>query len=191
MGFFCWPIRPRLGAYHDGELSSPARRRVEAHLAHCQACSAESRTLASIHAALRAETPEPPEAVWDAFWPQVRMRLQAEPEPEPAWWRAWRSVPVRPRLAFGAAFAAAALAVIAVLAPWQRLEQHGPDTASAPMVATSLPAGGGMSTGGPAPAYAVVQSVETADPQSSVMVYTNPESDVTVVWVFGLENTET
>jgi len=37
----------------------------------------------------------------------------------------------------------------------------------------------------------VVQSVETADPQSSVMVYTNPDSDVTVVWVFGLENTET
>ena len=55
---------------------------------------------------------------------------------------------------------------------------------------TPTPPGGGPTAGTP-PAYAVVQSVETADPQSSVMVYTNPESDVTVVWVFGLENTET
>jgi hypothetical protein len=37
----------------------------------------------------------------------------------------------------------------------------------------------------------VVQSVETADPQSSVMIFTNPDSDVTVVWVFGLEATGT
>jgi anti-sigma factor RsiW len=185
MGFFCWPIRPRLGAYHDGELSPPIRTRIEAHLARCRTCAAESRALASLHAALRAETPEPPEAVWDAFWPQVRMRLQAAPEPEPAWWRAWRPVLARPRLALGSALAAAALAVLAVVAPWQRLEHHGPLTASAPTVA------GGVPAAGPAPTYAVVQSVETADPQSSVMVYTNPESDVTVVWVFGLENTET
>jgi hypothetical protein len=37
----------------------------------------------------------------------------------------------------------------------------------------------------------MVHSVETADPESSVMVYTNPESDMTVVWVFGLERTDT
>jgi hypothetical protein len=35
----------------------------------------------------------------------------------------------------------------------------------------------------------VVQAVETADPDSSVMVFTREEPDVTVVWVFGLQRT--
>ena len=35
----------------------------------------------------------------------------------------------------------------------------------------------------------VIQSIETADPDAPVMVYSSPESDVTVIWVFGLERT--
>jgi hypothetical protein len=35
----------------------------------------------------------------------------------------------------------------------------------------------------------VIQSIETDDPDVPVMVYASPESDVTVLWVFGLERT--
>ena len=35
----------------------------------------------------------------------------------------------------------------------------------------------------------VIQSIETEDPDVPVMVYASPESDVTVLWVFGLEPT--
>ena len=31
----------------------------------------------------------------------------------------------------------------------------------------------------------VIQSIETADPEAPVMVYSNPESDVTVLWSSG------
>src|SRR5437016_612053 len=189
MAFSCWSIRRLLGAYHDGELGREARARVEAHLTRCRVCTSESASLTCIRVAMRADGAVPPEAVWEAFWPQVRMRLQGSPAPEPRWRRVWRDAPARPRLAFGSALAVAALAGLAVLAPWQRLEQHPPVTTSIPSGGAVLP-GGDPSAGTP-PSYAVVQSVETADPQSSVMVYTNPDSDVTVVWVFGLENTET
>ena len=190
MVFFCWSIRRLLGAYHDGELGHKARARVEAHLTRCRVCTSESASLRRVQALLHADVAAPPEAVWEVFWPQVRMRLQAPPAAEPHWRRAWQGVTAQPRLVFGSALAAAALAGLAVLAPWQRLEQQAPVATSIPGVESALPPGGGPTAGTP-PAYAVVQSVETADPQSSVMVYTNPESDVTVVWVFGLENTET
>jgi hypothetical protein len=37
----------------------------------------------------------------------------------------------------------------------------------------------------------VIQSIETDDPDVPVMVYASPESDVTVLWVFGLPRTDT
>jgi hypothetical protein len=37
----------------------------------------------------------------------------------------------------------------------------------------------------------VIQSIETEDPDLPVMVYASPESDVTVLWVFGLPRTDT
>jgi anti-sigma factor RsiW len=185
MGLFCWPTRHRLDAYQDGELDGTTRSRVERHLARCGACSAEVASLTRLHAALAAPGAgagsDPPEAVWDAFWPQVRMRMATAPAPEAPRWRAWTMAPGGPRFVLGSALAAATLAVVAILAPWQGVERHVPAGTS----------GSGVQVASLAAPDMMVQSVETADPQSSVMVYTNPESDVTVVWVFGLERTGT
>jgi anti-sigma factor RsiW len=196
MGLFCWLIRRRLDAFHDGELGSQARLRLEGHLAGCPGCSAESASLTRLHAALAAPAPEPPEAVWETFWPQVRTRLAATPAPEPSWWGTWSLAPGRPRFVLGSALAAAALAVIAILAPWQGLERHVPRMISgAPVQVASVPAGaaalGSAAPQVPQVPQVMVHSVETADPESSVMVYTNAESDMTVVWVFGLARTDT
>jgi hypothetical protein len=182
----CWLIRRRLDAYQDGELGPAARTKTAGHLARCSGCTAEAASLEKLGAALAVEAPEPDEAVWEAFWPQVRARMAvagAADEaalPRPAW--TWRSVLGDRRLVYGSALATAALAV-ALLAPWQSVTV-GPQTKVVELPQPPQPQ--------PTPANpaVVVQSVETDDPQSSVMVFNHPDQDMTVVWVFGLERTK-
>lgn len=179
----CWLIRRRLGAYQDGELVGRARARVERHLGRCQACGRELADLGRLRGALALDVAEPPEAVWAAFWPQVRSRIDAPPAPaaERSWARVWGAVAGRPRLALAPALAAGALAVLAVVVPWQRAPQptHPPG-----------PGGSGAALVQPAALdEVVIQSIETDDPDIPVMVYASPESDLTVLWVFGLEPT--
>jgi anti-sigma factor RsiW len=183
---FCWLVRRRLDAYQDGELSPGARSRVAAHLGRCEPCGRELAALGRLRAALTLTAVDPPEVVWATFWPEVRARIAAPapaPAPEPAWRRAWEALTSRPRLALAPALAVAALAVVAVLAPWQRAPEL-------PLPAPGV-GGSGVATVQPAAALdqVVIQSIETADPDVPVMVYSSPESDVTVLWVFGLEPT--
>jgi hypothetical protein len=134
---------------------------------------------------LALDAADPSEAVWTAFWPQVRARIAAPiPAPEAGWARVG-AVWVRPRLGLAPALAAVALAVLAAVAPWQRAPQQTPSPASV---------AGGLETAGIQPAgldQVVIQSIETEDPDIPVMVYASPESDVTVLWVFGLPRTDT
>lgn len=172
----CWLIRRRLGAYQDGELAPGARSRVEGHVARCPSCGRELAGLGRLRAALALDMADPPEAVWTAFWPQVRSRIGATaPAPDPTWRRSWAAIPGRHRLALAPALAAGALAVVAVVAPWQRAPQEAP--APVPAIQSA------------ALDQVVIQSIETEDPDVPVMVYASPESDVTVLWVFGLEPT--
>ncbi len=178
----CWLVRRRLDAFHDGELTAPQRARLERHLGRCPGCAGEVQALRRLHEALAsASVAEPPEAVWAAFWPQVRTRLSGpSSDPEPVWQRAWRAVTSHPRLALAPALAAASLAVLAVVAPWRQPPPPAPGPAPASMAAQSA-----------ALDQVVIQSIETADPDLPVMVYATPESDMTVLWVFGLERTGT
>lgn len=179
---FCWLVRRQLDAYQDGELSPRARGRVASHVGRCEACGRELTALGRLRKALTPTAVDAPEAVWAAFWPQVRARIAtAAPAPEPTWRRVWGALRSRPRLALAPALAAGALAVVAVVAPWQRAPQP-----PAPPPAT----GSGVATGQPAALdQVVIQSIETADPDVPVMIYSSPDSDVTVLWVFGLERT--
>ncbi|MGH2667744.1 MAG: anti-sigma factor family protein [bacterium] len=183
-GVICWLTRRRLGAYQDGELAPAARAKIAAHLERCPACDAELSALGRLRAELAAVAPEPPEAVWAAFWPQVRTRLAAESFPASRPRRVWESVLGSPRLTLGSALAAAALLVVVTLAPWRDapMPPEGPPVSALPSPTPSTPAS-------PVRTHVVVQAVETADPNSSVMVFANEEPDVTVVWVFGLERT--
>jgi len=181
---FCWLTRRRLGGYRDGELSSGARARVEAHLRGCDCCSRELQALDRLHTALSFDVADPPEGVWTAFWPQVRDRIATPAgRPEPVGRSHWDLGTARPRLGYAPALAAATLAVLAVVAPWQR----APHELLAPATVPS-----GQEPANPQPAgldQVVIQSIETEDPDVPVMVYASPESDVTVLWVFGLPRT--
>ncbi|MGH7386313.1 MAG: hypothetical protein ACREKG_14140 [Candidatus Rokuibacteriota bacterium] len=90
------------------------------------------------------------------------MRIATEtPRPvREAWWLPfWRPVWGHPRMVLGGVVVSM-LAVTLVLWP------------SAPVTTPS------------ALAAVVVQDVSTTDPDRSVMVYSNPDDDVTVIWVF-------
>ena len=183
MASFCWLIRRRLSGYRDDELSPGTRRRVDAHLQGCERCSRELATLNRVHAALALDVADPPEAVWTAFWPQVRDRIAVPARPEPVRRSLWAPSMARPRLGLAPALAAGALAVLAVVAPW------------APPHESPAPGGTvGVETASVQPTgldqdQVVIQSIETEDPDVPVMVYASPESDMTVLWVFGLPRT--
>jgi len=179
----CWLVRRRLGAYQDGELPPGSRSRVESHVSRCETCGRELAALGRLRTALAFDAADPSEGAWAAFWPQVRARI-ATPDPTPvsARRRIWDAIPARGRLALAPALAAGVLAVMAVMAPWQRAPERSPapPDSGAAGVAVTQPA---------ALDQVVIQSVETEDPDLPVMVYASPESDVTVLWVFGLERT--
>ena len=181
---FCWLTRRRLGGYRDDELSAGARRRVDTHLQRCERCSRELAALNRLHTALVLGVADPPEAVWTAFWPQVRDRIAVPgARPGPIRRPLWGPAMVRPRLGFAPALAAGALAVLAIVAPWQRAPHESPAPTLAvtgPELASTQPTGLDQ---------VVIQSVETEDPDVPVMVYASPESDMTVLWVFGLPRT--
>ena len=104
----------------------------------------------------------PAEPDWTGFWQGVVRGIEdrRDARPVPAkrpWWQTAR----RPRWALGGALAAALLMSIGVWqwTPGARLTDAG----------------------------VLVTSASTEDPRGTVMVYSNPEQDVAVVWVFGLD----
>jgi anti-sigma factor RsiW len=158
----CYRTRKRIGAYLDEALDAETARATAAHIATCEGCRREAEALRRLRGLLRRNlTPAPPD--WTGFWQGVVRGIEdqrmARPAPAPAvWWqRAWR-----PRWALGSALAAALLVTLGV---WQWT----------PTVPTLAQAG------------VIVTSARTDDPRGTVMVYSTPEQDVAVVWVFGLD----
>lgn len=182
----CWLTRRRLDAYQDDELSPGLRARVDRHLARCSTCPGELAAVRRLRQALALDdVSDPLGPAWDAFWPQVRARIAAEPAVREAAGpvRIWAPLAGR-RLILAPALAAVAMAILAILAPWKDDLPVTPPRAvpgpSQPMVAGVEPA---------VLDDVVVQSIETDNPDAPVMVYSSPDSDVTMLWVFGLERT--
>lgn len=180
MNPLCWLYASRLGAYRDGELGGVWARGIRRHVARCPRCALALAALDRLRSLVAAVpiVPDPPEPVWETFYPRVRARLAERPGPahedRGPWGRRFALAPV---------LAAGALAVLAAVAPWQDVERErgragsggpGPGVAGGPEVAVP---------------HVVIQSIETADPESPVMVYADPNADMTVLWVFGLPRT--
>jgi hypothetical protein len=107
----------------------------------------------------RTLTPGEPD--WTGFWQGVVRGIEDRRDARPVRVeRSWWQRAWRPRWALGGALAAALLMSIGV---WQWTP--GPQ----------LDAG------------VLVTSATTDDPRGTVMVYSTPEQDVAVVWVFGLD----
>ena len=166
-----WVLRRRrLGAYLEGALTSRQTGAIGQHLVGCAGCRQEVeqlkrlRSLLSSVSAISATEPD-----WGQFWPSVRERLRSgevHPQAEIWWRRLFHPALAHPRLAFASAIAAMNLLTVV---SWQGMNWWG----------------------GPPQAEAVtVHSVEAVDPGSTVLVFTSHDRALTVIWVFGLDQTD-
>ena len=160
----CARVRPRLERHADGALGGRAERFVAGHLGRCAGCRTALEDLARLKASVRQESPQVAEPDWSGFWVTVRTRIMSD-EPRPvreSWWFPfWKPVWGHPRLAFGAVLLAV---LVTAFTFWP-----ADDAAFA------------------SPVH--VQDVSADDPERSVMVYSNRTHGVTVIWVFGSNDT--
>jgi anti-sigma factor RsiW len=159
----CYRTRRRLGAYLDGALDPETASATAAHLTSCAVCQREAGELKRLHGLLvRNLTPAAP-TDWTGFFQGVVRGIEDQrvARPAPAR-RGWLPAVMGHRWAFGGGLVAAVLLSLGV---WQ------------------------YSIGvRPSEAGVLVTSAHTDDPRGTVMVYSTPEQDVAVVWVFGLND---
>ena len=155
----CLWSRPRLERLVDGALGPRAGRWITSHAARCARCGGEVEQLTRIRLLVRSAAPDVADPEWAGFWPAVRVRIASEaPRPvRESWWLPyWKPVWGHPRVALGSL-------MVSSLALGLMLWPGAPGTLAAPVT---------------------VQEVSSADPDRSVMVYSSPDDDVTVIWVF-------
>ncbi len=71
-GLRCLQVLEQLSAYLDGEVDTPARTRIEAHLAGCDWCERFGGQMAQVVSELRRQLAEPAPVP-----PEVEARLRA------------------------------------------------------------------------------------------------------------------
>ena len=159
----CYLTRKRIGAYLDGALDRAQAESAARHLATCTACQREAAGLREMRALLQQAlspvgTVREPD--WTAFWPGIVRGIEEAKRRVPVQGRrrAW----LRPRWALGGALVAAFLVSMML---W---------TSAPPPPAVEAPV--------------VVNSANSDYPGASLMVYHTPERDMTVVWVFGVDD---
>jgi anti-sigma factor RsiW len=182
----CFRTRRRIGAYLDGALEADAAASAARHLAECASCRREAEGLQRMKALLqRALSPEavpaPPD--WTAFWPGILRGIEAgrrAPAAKPH--TGWR----RTRWALGGALVAA-LVTGTTLSQWQEQRQTAAPPVLEKPVLVSTTAGDDPVPLAPAVDDPVlISSADTEHPDGSVMIYHTPERDMSVVWVFGV-----
>jgi anti-sigma factor RsiW len=151
--------RRRIGAYLDGALDEGWARTAASHLEACATCRRAADELRRLKALMARAVSPAGTPDWIGFWPGVVRRVEdgRVRKPVEIGWR-WPRAVWRPRLAFGGVMAAALLVTLGL---WQTL--YSP---------TVFDEG------------VVVSAADTEVPDATIMVYTPPERDLAVVWVF-------
>jgi anti-sigma factor RsiW len=155
----CLWNRSRLDRYADRALGARASAAIARHVERCASCAQSVIEHQRLRTLLQSASPvQSPD--WSGFWPAVERRVREEaPGPSPVrdpWWLpVWKPVWGHPRVAF-AGVATGLLALALTLGPF--------GAGSPPAVASPV----------------VVQDATTADPDASVMIYSD---EVTVIWL--------
>lgn len=172
----CLWVRNRIAAYVDQTLSEGRSRAVARHLSACARCRQSARRQERVLALVRGLAAETAEPEWSGFWPGIRTRILSEDQlvgrpPTHATQLRWVPRVPRfrpgwplawlPRLVLGGAMAGILLLGLFFWRSDYLLEAPEPGV--------------------------VVRALETANPDTSVMVFSAPEQEMTVIWVFGLD----
>lgn len=166
----CLWIRRRIGPYLDRALPEGQVRGVTRHLNGCVRCRQWAHGQERLTALLRGLAVETTDPGWSEFWPGVRSRILSESplagrsSTHLRWVSGVGAVwPLHwlPRLAVGSAMAALLLLGLFLWRSDDRVEPQIPDI--------------------------VVRAIEMPNPNTSVMVFSAPEHEMTVIWVFGLD----
>ena len=159
----CFWARPQLERLVDGALGPRMGRMAARHALRCAGCGNEVARLRRLHSLIQSARVEVADPDWSGFWPAVRVRIAGEtPRPvRDAWWLPyWKPVWGHPRVALSGL-------VVSGLAALLMFWPSTPGPVSRVMAA-----------------QVQVQDVSTTNPDQSVMVFSNPDDDVTVIWVF-------
>jgi hypothetical protein len=106
----------------DGTLAGPDRRRLDLHLAGCEACSALARDIAAVTAFVEILEPvQPPAGLMNRILTEtagrrIEPRFQAAPGPIRSWWQAILEPVLQPRLAMGMAMTILSFSMVGRLA---------------------------------------------------------------------------
>jgi hypothetical protein len=162
-GIGCLWHRSRIEPYADETLGGGEAAAVARHLDRCSNCRKAVEGQRRLRVLLRSGCSVASPSDWSGFWPTVRRRILAEvPRPpiRESWWvPIWKPVWGHPRMAVVSTMAlVTALALV--------FQPIGPRTLPE-VEATPI----------------LVQDATTADPDASVMVYSSPDNDVTVIWL--------
>jgi anti-sigma factor RsiW len=162
-------VEKYLTAYADGELSDRLRRRVEAHLRSCEACSAELDSIVASDRILRSHRPPAvSEERWARFRGELKLGLDEVDRRAKRTARLREARPIYPTIrrrayALAAVSAAVILAVLALsplgVGPWQ----WGTAAASN---------------------ECIVDSIETLAAGYTPVLFSSEDPDMTVIWVF-------
>jgi hypothetical protein len=166
MRLSCLRYRKRIERLLGDGLAPGPSPTLSAHLEGCADCAARAEALQTLRRRVAEGWAPPGEPDWAGFWPAVHRRILTErvrPVRDPWWLPIWKPVWGHPRLALGAVATAAGLVAFGI---WPPADPDGPQAWAAPVT---------------------VQDVGTADPQSTVMVYSDRTDNVTVIWVFAPE----
>ena len=150
----CFIPRRRIGAYLDGALEGRAADLTARHLAACARCRREADGLRHLQQLLHRTAQPPADPDWTGFWQGIVRGIEDGQRTALSVVRRRRWTP---RLAMGGAVAAA-LAVSLTL--WQTVWNP-------------------LGPGDPV----IVNSANTEYP-GGTMVYSTPDRQITVVWVF-------
>lgn len=167
MPLACLWNRHRLERHVDGALSARAAHSVAAHVDRCVACRREVERLNRLRTLVHGARPEPTDPDWASFWPGIQAGIMTQaPKPvSDGWWLPlWKPFWGHPRLVFGGVLVSV---LTAVLMLWPSPPVSVPTAMATPVV---------------------VQDVAATDPERSVMVYSSPDDDVTVIWVFNSDD---
>ncbi len=162
MNLRCLWIQRRLDAYLDGALSEIGAQGVARHLDSCHSCREVVERQGRLASLLRVAA-EGAEPEWSAFWPGIRARVgSGESMARRFPWSARPSWPFGwvPRLAVGSALAGFLLVGL-ILGHDDHAKLPPPDV--------------------------VVQALTVSNPDTSVMVFSAPDQEMTVIWLFGLD----